>query len=203
MESKRPDLLTAQQGILKFETKKFFEKFKDCLTSIGDGDPGSSMRNAFESVVQIDNSESVLLYRIIWQAAGTACINLLKKNFDPNNFKDLGSQAFQFHQEIGQHLKDIEFTIDKNFFREPQKHPQVSELRDLFANWLHSVLEISTINAGVAAAPFPRYFLQALADSDKSNFRKIKEYFEHPIFEALSRNRMQENNHIKLQELYN
>jgi uncharacterized protein YjbI with pentapeptide repeats/GTPase SAR1 family protein len=202
MAQNRPDLLTAQKGNIQFDTHQFFSKLKDSVTSAFNTEFGSAGRSAFEAIAQTDDSENAQLYNIIWQAAGTACSRIIKDKFKSDKFSDLGSDAFVFRQDLGRQLETLNFTIDKTFFSEPQSHPQVLVLRDVFANWMHDVLDISTANANAAAAPFPRFFLSALAETDKKAFDKIKAYFDHPIYEALNRMCMQEAYHASLLQQY-
>jgi uncharacterized protein YjbI with pentapeptide repeats len=180
----------------------FFNKLKDSVTSFFNTEFGSATRSFIEALVQRDNSESTILYAIIWQAAGEACRKIFIDKFKPNEFSHLAQDAFVFKQDLARTLTDIEFTIDKHFFREPHRHPQVSALRDVFATWMMDTMGISETNAQTAAAAFPRYFLAELVKADKVFIDKVKQYFEHPFMEAYSRERMKETYHAKLMQQF-
>jgi uncharacterized protein YjbI with pentapeptide repeats len=202
MNTNRPDQLTAQKGVLKFETSIFFDKLKESVASFFNNEYGGMTKSAFEALVQKDDSESALLYAVIWQAAGKACTKLIRDYCNVNNFKQLGSDAAVLRGDLARHLEDTEFTINIDFFRLPHKHPQIAVLRDVLKTWITEALGIDKENAERMAGAFPRYFLNALLEVDRDAVKKVRAYFDHPFLEAQQREHMLADYHADLLKQY-
>ncbi|MDX1940741.1 MAG: pentapeptide repeat-containing protein [Saprospiraceae bacterium] len=200
----------AYQFQLTFEPSAFFSSIKDAFIKIKDGSKGSIIESVAAGVFKtfvpetsVENRAYTLLYRAMLKACLAVFIEdeEIRKIIDET--ENLAAQKADFNAQANALLHKV--TIERGFFLQPQAHPFVKGMQQLYQSWMQQVLGLSDKQSDALCQTLPGKFLRELAlewETHPSDYEPIQGYFQNPFIEALQEEKKWQEYNAQLISMY-